>query len=132
MYVFGQFAQRVFADLLIAVCLPILFREYKRSLVSPLQGLNQARIYLLSAAAFFAALDMFEVAVFAIATVGSKGRLLCGWAEKVTPSDHSVSVLQMPKVILGPLRPVDSLLLQLNSSSRLSTTSPTCTAPSGT
>ena len=97
MYVFGHLVQRVFVDLLIAVCLPILFREYKRSLVSPLQGLNQSRIYLLSAAAFLAALDMFEVAVFAIATVGSKGRLLCGWAEKVMPSDNSVSVLQMRK-----------------------------------
>ncbi|KAI0633063.1 hypothetical protein C8Q77DRAFT_1158493 [Trametes polyzona] len=65
-----------------SVCLPILFREYKRSLVNPLQGMNQARIYILSATAFYASLDMYGVVVFAVATVGSKGRLLCGWAEK--------------------------------------------------
>uniref|UniRef100_D8PTW8 Uncharacterized protein n=1 Tax=Schizophyllum commune (strain H4-8 / FGSC 9210) TaxID=578458 RepID=D8PTW8_SCHCM len=70
-----------------SVCLPVLYREYKRGRVHPLQGANQARIYLTSASHYYAALDMYDVPVFALATVGGKGRLLCGWAEKVSPPD---------------------------------------------
>ncbi|KAL1754823.1 hypothetical protein FB107DRAFT_291390 [Schizophyllum commune] len=68
-----------------SVCLPVLYREYKRGRVHPLQGANQARIYLTSASHYYAALEMYDVPVFALATVGGKGRLLCGWAEKVSP-----------------------------------------------
>ncbi|KAL1658647.1 hypothetical protein GGG16DRAFT_129433 [Schizophyllum commune] len=72
-----------------SVCLPILYREYKRGRVHPLQGMNQARIYLTSATDYYASLDMYDIPVFALATVGGKGRLLCGWAEKVPPPNLS-------------------------------------------
>ena len=65
--------------------MPVLYREYKRRRVHPLQGANQARIYLTSESHYYAALEMYDVPVFALATVGGKGRLLCGWAEKVSP-----------------------------------------------
>ncbi|KAL1745078.1 hypothetical protein HDZ31DRAFT_63485 [Schizophyllum fasciatum] len=65
-----------------SVCLPILYREYKRGRVHPLQGLNQARIYISSGTHYFSTMNMFNIPVFALATVGKKARLLCGWAEK--------------------------------------------------
>ncbi|KAL1745080.1 hypothetical protein HDZ31DRAFT_73814 [Schizophyllum fasciatum] len=75
------------------ICLPILFREYKRGWIDPLQGLNQARIYILSGTDYYATMDMFGVVVFAIATVGAKGRLLCGWAEKNKDSSSPIRVI---------------------------------------
>ncbi|TRM61389.1 hypothetical protein BD626DRAFT_406149, partial [Schizophyllum amplum] len=77
-----------------ALCLPIFYREYKRGRVHPLQGLNQARTYLISAISFYAALDMYDVVVFALATVGLKGHLLCGWGEKVVNSGPDASVVE--------------------------------------
>ncbi|KAL1732414.1 hypothetical protein EV714DRAFT_187474, partial [Schizophyllum commune] len=65
-----------------SMCMPGMFREYKRDFVKPAQGLNQGRAYIMSGTDYYASLDMYDVAVFALATVGAKGRLLCGWAER--------------------------------------------------
>ncbi|TRM59144.1 hypothetical protein BD626DRAFT_585809 [Schizophyllum amplum] len=70
---------------LMSLNLPIIYFEYKRGQASPSQGMNQARFYLLAAISFYAAIGMFNVVVFAVATVGSKGRLLCAWAKKGDP-----------------------------------------------
>ncbi|EPQ55244.1 hypothetical protein GLOTRDRAFT_138855 [Gloeophyllum trabeum ATCC 11539] len=70
-----------------SVYLPILYCEYKHGRIHPLQGLNQARVYVSSGTKYYETMGMFDVPVFAIATVGTKGRLLCGWAEQVPAPD---------------------------------------------
>ena len=78
----------------IAVCMPGMFREYKRDFVKPAQCLNKGRAYIMSGTDYYASLDMYDVAVFALATVGAKGRLLCGWAERPpNATDEDVSTL---------------------------------------
>jgi len=64
---------------ILALIVPLLFMEYKHGLKNPKAGMNQAKFYLISGVSFLASLGIFEIPLFAVATVGSVGRLLSAW-----------------------------------------------------
>ena len=46
------------------------------------EAFNQSRYRILSSGRFLAAIGIYNLPIFAIATEGSKAHLLCGWATK--------------------------------------------------
>lgn len=70
----------------------MIFLEYKRGFLSPHQGMNQTRFYLISGVSYLAVLGILDFPIFGVATVGSKGRLLCAWG---TRQQGSVSFLSI-------------------------------------
>ncbi|KAK7045522.1 hypothetical protein VNI00_007354 [Paramarasmius palmivorus] len=62
--------------------------EYKKGAENILAGMNQARFYLVSACRYLASLGIFDFPVFAVATQGFKGRLLCAWSIPPDSENH--------------------------------------------
>ena len=50
------------------------------------EAFNQSRYRILSSGRFLAAIGIYNLPIFAIATEGSKAHLLCGWATKSVPN----------------------------------------------
>ncbi|KAI0798184.1 hypothetical protein C8Q75DRAFT_38575 [Abortiporus biennis] len=63
----------------IVVFLPALLVEYKKTDDHEVKAINQARMYLIAAIAYLAAIGITEYPVFVIATHGSIAGLIMGW-----------------------------------------------------
>ncbi|KAL1687257.1 hypothetical protein GGG16DRAFT_117166 [Schizophyllum commune] len=57
------------------------------------EAFNQSRYRILSSGRFLAAIGIYNLPIFAIATEGSKAHLLCGWATKSVPNPEPCDVL---------------------------------------
>ncbi|KAL1745419.1 hypothetical protein HDZ31DRAFT_63167 [Schizophyllum fasciatum] len=72
--------------------MPAVWQENKRPEEKFFQSFNQGRNYLLSSVRFYACLGMYNIEVFAVATVGHVGLLLFAWGEK--PSETTKARVQ--------------------------------------
>ncbi|KAK1226900.1 hypothetical protein PQX77_010116 [Marasmius sp. AFHP31] len=75
------------ADKLASILLPFLFMECKKELGDPATVVIRAEFSLVSAIRFLAALGIFEMPTFAVATEGAVGRLICGWGRSIKQVD---------------------------------------------
>ncbi|KAI5894414.1 uncharacterized protein SCHCODRAFT_02748236 [Schizophyllum commune H4-8] len=73
--------------------LPLLWLEDSMVHGSFDDAFNQSRYRILSSGRFLAALGIYDLPIFAIATAGSKAHLLCGWATKSAPNPEPCDVL---------------------------------------
>ncbi|KAL1721287.1 hypothetical protein EV715DRAFT_288427 [Schizophyllum commune] len=73
--------------------LPLLWLEDSMVHGSFDEAFNQSRYRILSAGRFLAAIGIYNLPIFAIATEGSKAHLLCGWATKSVPNPEPCDVL---------------------------------------
>lgn len=63
----------------VQIFFPVFFVEYKRPSLTYVEALDQAKSYLASASAFYAAAGIIKYPVFALAVDGCVGYLLMGW-----------------------------------------------------
>ncbi|KAI4522190.1 hypothetical protein K525DRAFT_150732, partial [Schizophyllum commune Loenen D] len=73
--------------------LPLLWLEDSMVHGSFDEAFNQSRYRILSSGRFLAAIGIYDLPIFAIATEGSKAHLLCGWATKSVPNPEPCDVL---------------------------------------
>ncbi|KAI4293872.1 hypothetical protein K525DRAFT_274816 [Schizophyllum commune Loenen D] len=73
--------------------LPLLWLEDSTVHGSFDEAFNQSRYRILSSGRFLAAIGIYNLPIFAIATEGSEAHLLCGWATKSVPNPEPCDVL---------------------------------------
>ncbi|TRM68572.1 hypothetical protein BD626DRAFT_565399 [Schizophyllum amplum] len=76
-----------------SIQLPCIWLEDTTQYTDFTEAFSQARYRLLSSVRFYAALGIYDLEVFAVATVGSYGHLLCGWGTKEEHDSEYTDVL---------------------------------------